>query len=87
MFMGALEAGAQGTPIVYSSESSAWEIFTPGAHGFEVDVNSIDDYIESIERFEDDSTVEKMGYSIWKKSHEYSWDNQGAKLERICHDY
>jgi glycosyltransferase involved in cell wall biosynthesis len=83
MFMSALEAGAQGTPIVCSSESSAWDIFTPGAHGFEVDVNRIDDYTESIERFEDDSTVEKMGYSIWKKSHECSWENQGAKLEKI----
>ena len=83
MLIGALEAGAQGTPIVYPSESSAWEIFTPGAHGFEVDVNRFDNYIESVERFEDDSTVEKMGYSIWKKCHECSWDDQGAKLEKV----
>ena len=83
LLMGALEAGAQGTPIVFPSESSAWEIFTPGVHGFEVDVSRPGSYLEGVERFEDDSIVEKMGYSIWKRSHECSWDAQGAKLEKV----
>jgi len=79
----ALEAAAQGTPIVYTYDSGVWEIFRPGVHGLAVVEGDIDSYVESVLKFEDNDTVKKIGHSIWKKSYEYSWDNHVAKLEKV----
>ncbi len=81
--MTSLEAAAQGTPIVFTSESSAWEIFTPGVHGVEVTLGDLDSYVEGISRFEEDATVKTFGYAIWKRSMEVSWDSHVNKLAKI----
>jgi glycosyltransferase involved in cell wall biosynthesis len=81
--MTSLEAASQGTPIVFPSGASAWEIFTPGVHGVEVTLGDMDSYVEGISRFEEDATVKMLGYAIWKRSKETSWDNHVKKLERI----
>lgn len=79
----AFEAAAQGTPIVYTEDSGVWEVFRPGVHGLAVVEGDIDSYVESVLKFEDNDTVKKIGYSIWKKSHEYSWDSHVAKFEKV----
>lgn len=81
--MTSLEAASQGTPIIFPSGASAWEIFTSGVHGFKVTVGDRDSYIESVSRFEEDETVRRLGYSIWKRSKEFSWARHVEKLEKI----
>jgi len=81
--MTSLEAASQGTPIIFPSGASAWEVFTPCIHGFEVIVGDMDSYIESVSKFEEDETVRKLGYSIWKRSKDVSWDCHVEKLEKI----
>jgi len=81
--MTSLEAAAQGTPIVFTSESSAWEIFTPGVHGVKVTLGDLDSYVEGVSRFEEDATVKALGYAIWKRSEEVSWDSHVNKLAKI----
>jgi len=79
----ALEAAAQGTPIVYPRGSGAWEIFTPGIHGFEVIEGNIGSYVDAVSRLQDDKLMKKLSYSIWKKSKEYSWFAHAKKMETV----
>jgi glycosyltransferase involved in cell wall biosynthesis len=83
LLMGSLEAAAQGTPIVYPLDSSAWEIFTPGVHGLQSLSWDLNSYYECASKFEDEDTVRKMGFSIWKKSQECTWSIRAKELERI----
>jgi glycosyltransferase involved in cell wall biosynthesis len=81
--MTSLEAAAQGTPIIFPSEASAWEIFTPGVHGVKASVGDLNSYVDGISRFEEDATVKALGYAIWKRSKEVSWDSHVNKLAKI----
>jgi len=83
LLMGSLEAAAQGTPIVYPLDSSAWEIFTPGIHGLQSLSWDLNSYYECTSKFEDEDVVRKMGFSIWKKSQECTWSMRTKELERL----
>lgn len=81
--LGALESAAVGTPIVCPKNTGAWDIFSPGIHGFAPNVEDIDDVLSCIQKFEDDKIVLKMGSSIWSRARELSWGSHCAAIEAL----
>ena len=81
--MGALESAAVGTPIVYPKATGAWDVFSPGVHGFAPNVEDIDDVLSCIIHFEDNALVERMSVEIWTRAKELSWDNHCSALEAL----
>lgn len=81
--MGALEAAAYGTPIIYPRASGAWDVFEENTHGFAPDMADIEEVASCIRNFEGDTLVKKMGLSIWSKAKELSWENHVAALEGL----
>ena len=79
----ALEAAAQGTPIVVPSGSAIWEMFDSGIHGFAVEANSIDSYVEAVSKFQDAGTGRRLGYQAWKRAKEHDWSQHARMLGRL----
>lgn len=84
--MGALEAAAVGTPIIYPRVAGAWDMFTPDIHGFIANIEDIDNFAACITKFEDDALVYKMGSKIWLKAKELSWEAHALAIEKLLYE-
>ncbi len=79
--MGALEAGAQGTPIIVSEYSGIWEIFKHGVHGYRARYGDVDDFLHGI--FNVDKNWKLYSYNIYLEAKKYSWTVHFKKLIKI----
>lgn len=81
--MAGLEAAAYGTPIIYPKVAGAWDMFTPGVHGFVANIEDVEHVGACIRKFEDDNLSFKMGRKIWSRAKELSWEAHVTALERL----
>ncbi len=83
LIMGALEAAACGTPIVFPKKSGAWEIFEPDAHGFEMPMESPEECAQIIAGLRDPKYFAERSSSIWERAQELTWDAHAGVLENV----
>jgi glycosyltransferase involved in cell wall biosynthesis len=81
--IGALEAAACGTPIMYPKSAGAWDAFEPGQHGFVMNVANPHEVAALILRFEDLGLTRRMGKEIWERAKELSWDRHATVIEEM----
>ena len=79
----ALEAASQGTPIVVPSGSAIWEMYEDKIHGFAVEANNVESYVEAVSKFQDPKVSLRMGHQAWNKSKEHNWNQHGRKLGKL----
>jgi len=79
----ALEASAQGTPIIAPCRSEVWKLFEHGLHGFKVTEGKVDSYIDAISKLQDKKMLKKLSHNIWRKSYSFTWDAHVTRLENL----
>jgi glycosyltransferase involved in cell wall biosynthesis len=82
--LGALEAAANGVPLVVPKESGVTDLFEHGIHGYfpkEYDLTTISEYILRILQLEQ-GRYRKMSEAVWERSQQYSWDKHVRALEQ-----
>jgi len=80
--MPALEALAHGCPIIHPYPSGIWDLAQDGIHGFKIDKNDSQDFINKIGKLlYDERLAEKMGKDGAKLAREHTWETHNRKLE------
>jgi glycosyltransferase involved in cell wall biosynthesis len=79
--MGALEAAAQGTPIVVSWGSGIWEIFQHKVHGYRAKTGDIWDFFKGIMFV--DAKWDELSQAIYKEAQKFDWNNHAKGLLKI----
>lgn len=85
--MPALEALAHGCPIIHPYPSGIWDIAEDGVHGFKVDKDDPQDFINKITRLKDDEGLARsMGENGVKQAKKYTWEYHNDKLEQCIRE-
>lgn len=80
--MPALEALAHGCPIIHPYPSGIWDLAEDGVHGFKVDKNDTQDFINRVSQLlHDDQLAKKIGENGIQLAKENTWENHNKKLE------
>lgn len=81
LIMGALEAAACGTPIVFPKKSGAWEVFEPDEHGFVMPMESAEDCAQMIAGLRDSKYFGELSSGIWERAKDLTWDAHARVIE------
>jgi len=68
---------------VVPSGSAIWEMYEDKIHGFAVEANNVESYVEAISKFQDPKVSLRMGHQAWNKSKEHNWNQHGRKLGKL----
>lgn len=86
--MQSLEAAACGCPIVIPDRSGVTEIFKDGVHGYFPKDETIENYIDCVDRIiSSPERAKKMGYHAWETGKEYTWEKHAERLNDIIVKY
>jgi glycosyltransferase involved in cell wall biosynthesis len=82
--LGILEAATYGTPMITTTESGIWEMFTEGVHGLAAPEGDVNAYASAIDNILRPEVASEMRSAVKARATQLSWTSHVRALLRIA---